>query len=230
VGKKKKVHSPRDTGERTIADVIAQVITAVQLQKIPANEAMKTAMETISASQKTALGLLLYATELQAAIVRELLADGSVKSRSPVSQAGDLLLGVAARGFEAIGSFAAGVTGLLTTPAAPVKPPPESPAAVPASMTKPPGPEPRPMTESQLLEAIVRAIADGYSGGLQGGTVADNIRERYPAAIPVIQRYLSMDDFLVLMWMRQQPALAELATEKEFPRFYAELKAAIQSL
>ena len=55
-----------------------------------------------------------------------------------------------------------------------------------------------------------------------------SIRDRYPTAIPVIQRYLAMDDFLVLMWLRQQPALAELAAEREFARFYAELKAEMQ--
>jgi len=26
-----------------------------------------------------------------------------------------------------------------------------------------------------------------------------------------MQKYLAMDDFLVLMWMRQQPAMAEIA-------------------
>ena len=37
-----------------------------------------------------------------------------------------------------------------------------------------------------------------------------------------------MDDFFLLMWLRQQPALEELAANREFPRFYAELKAEIQ--
>jgi hypothetical protein len=226
---KKNLHSRRDTDGRTIADVLARAITAVQEQKIPAKEALKTAMETIGASQKAALGLLLYATELQAEMVRELLADGAAKSRSPVSQTGDLLLGAAALSFEVLGSFAAGLTGLLTTPAAPVKSP-ESPAGVSDSVTEPPLPEAQPLTESELLESVIRAVAEGYSAGLPGGAVADSIRERYPAAIPVMQRYLSMDDFLVLMWMRQQPALAELAAGKDFPRFYAELKAGIQSL
>jgi hypothetical protein len=227
---KKNLHSQPDANDRAIADVLAQVITAVQSQKIPAKEAMKIAMATIGASQKAALGLLLYATELQAEMVRELLAEGGDKSRSPVSQAGDLLLGAAARSFEVFGSFAAGLTGLLTTPAAPVKSPPESPAGVSDSVTEPPPPEAQPLTESQLLESVIRAVANGYSAGLPGGAVAESIRERYPAAIPVMQRYLSMDDFLVLMWMRQQPALAELAADKEFPRFYAELKAGILSL
>jgi hypothetical protein len=228
VGKKSR-HSQRDTDQRTIADVLAQAITVVQSQKVPAKEAINAAMEMIGASQKTALGLLLYATELQAEVVRELLADGGAKLRSPVSQAGELLLGAASRSFEAIGSVAEGLTGLLTPPAAPLKAPPKSRMTAHNSVTKALAPEPQPLTESQLLEAIVRSVADGYSARLPGGTVADSIRERYPAAIPVMQRYLSMDDFLVLMWMRQQPALAELATKKEFLGFYAELKAAILS-
>jgi hypothetical protein len=227
---KKNLHSRRDTDGRTIADVLARAIAAVQGQKIPAKEALKTAMETIGASQKAALGLLLYATELQAEMVRELLADGGDKSRSPASQTGDLLLGAAARGFEVMGSFAAGLTNLLTTPVASEKPPPEFPAGASDSVTEPRPPEPQPLTESELLESVVRAVADGYSVGLPGGTVVDGIRKCYPAAIPVMQRYLSMDDFLVLMWMRQQPALAELAADKEFPRFYAELKAGMMSL
>jgi hypothetical protein len=90
-----------------------------------------------------------------------------------------------------------------------------------------PAPEPQPLTESQLLDAIVQIIADGYSAG-SGGAAANTIREHYPAAIPVVQRYLTMDDFLVLMWLRQQPALAEIAADKGFPRYYAELKAGIQ--
>jgi hypothetical protein len=90
-----------------------------------------------------------------------------------------------------------------------------------------PAPELQPLTESQLLDAIVQIIADGYPAG-SGGAVANTIRERYPAAIPVVQRYLAMDDFLVLMWLRQQPALANLVADKGFPRYYAELKAGIQ--
>ena len=40
-----------------------------------------------------------------------------------------------------------------------------------------------------------------------------------------MQKYLAMDDFLVLMWMRQQPAMAEIAKDTGFAQFYAELKA-----
>jgi hypothetical protein len=58
---KKDRHSKRGLDERIVAEVLAQAITAVQSQKIPAEEAMKTAMETIGASQKAALDLLLYA-------------------------------------------------------------------------------------------------------------------------------------------------------------------------
>ena len=42
-----------------------------------------------------------------------------------------------------------------------------------------------------------------------------------------MQKYLAMDDFLVLMWMRQQPAMAEIAKDTGFAQFYAELKAGI---
>ena len=90
-----------------------------------------------------------------------------------------------------------------------------------------PAPESPPLTESELLDVIIQIIADGYSTG-PGGAAANTIRQRYPGAIPVLQRYLAMDDFLVLMWLRQQPALAELAADKGFPRYYAELKAGIQ--
>ena len=208
--------------------MLAQAITAVQSQKIPAEVAMKAAMETIGASQKAALDLLLYAAHAQAEVVHELLADDGAKARSLISEVGDLLLEAVERSPEVIGSFTAGLAGFLDAAAAPVKPPPEShPAAVPDSVMEQPAPEPQPLTESQLLDAIIQIIADGYSAG-PGGAVANTIRERYPTAIPVVQRYLAMDDFLVLMWLRQQPALAELAADKEFPRYYAELKAGIQ--
>jgi len=68
-------HSERGLDERIIAEVLAQAITAVQSQKVPAEEALKTAIETIGASQKAALGLLLYAAHAQAEVVHELLAD-----------------------------------------------------------------------------------------------------------------------------------------------------------
>jgi hypothetical protein len=49
----------------------------------------------------------------------------------------------------------------------------------------------------------------------------------YPAAVPTTQKYLAMNGFLVLMWMRQQPATAEIAKDAGFAHFYAELKAGI---
>ena len=222
-------HPKGGRDERTIANVLDQAISAIQSEKIPAEEAMRAAMETIGASQKAALDLLLYAARAQAEVVHELLADGAAKAHSFASGAGNLLLVAVERSPEAIGAFAAGLAGFVDDVTSPVKPLPESqPATAPDSVMEPAAPEPQPLEESQLLDAIIRAIADGYSAGRPGGTVAHSIRERYPTAIPVIQRYLAMDDFLVLMWLRQQSALAELAADKEFPRFYAELKAEIQ--
>jgi hypothetical protein len=221
-------HSDRRLNERTVAEVLAQAITAVQSQKIPAEEALKTAMETIGASQKAALDLLLYAAHAQAEVVHKLLADDGAKARAIVSEVGDLLLGAIERSPEVIGAFAVGMAAFLDATAAPVKPPPETQLpAISDSVMKEPAPEPQPLTESQLLDAIIQIIADGYSAG-SGGAAANTIRERYPAAIPVMQRYLAMDDFLVLMWLRQQPALAEIAVDKGFPRYYAEFKAGMQ--
>ena len=225
---KKDRHSNRGRDERTVAEVLAQAITAVQSQKIPAEVAMKAAMETIGASQKATLELLLYAAHAQAEVALELLADDGAKARALVSGMGDLLLGAVERSPEMIGAFAAGVSAFLDAAAAPAKSPSEpSPAAGPDSVVEQPAPESQPLTESQLLDAIIQIIADGYSSG-SGGAAANTIRERYPAAIPVVQRYLAMDDFLVLMWLRQQPALAEIAEDKEFPRYYAEFKAGMQ--
>jgi hypothetical protein len=221
-------HSERGLDERIIAEVLAQAINAVQSRKVPAEEAMKAAMETIGASQKAALDLLLYAAHAQAEVVHELLADDGAKTRALVSEVGDLLMGAMERGPEVIGAFAAGVAAFLDAAAAPVKSPPEAqPDIISDSVMEQPLPEPLPLTESQLLDAIVQIIADGYSAG-SGGAAANTIRERYPAAIPVIQRYLAMDDFLVLLWLRQQPAMAEIAADKGFPRYYAEFKAGIQ--
>ncbi len=42
-----------------------------------------------------------------------------------------------------------------------------------------------------------------------------------------MQKYLAMDDSLVFMWMRQQPAMAEIAQDTGFTQFYAALKAGI---
>ncbi|MGD0599769.1 MAG: hypothetical protein ABR988_08100, partial [Terriglobales bacterium] len=60
-----------------------------------------------------------------------------------------------------------------------------------------------------------------------GNAVSGSIRVLYPAAVPTMQKYLAMDDFLVLMWMRQQPAMAEIAKDTGFAQFYAELKVGI---
>jgi hypothetical protein len=222
-------HSKGGRDERTIANVLDQAISAIQSEKIPAEEAMRAAMETIGASQKAALDLLLYAARAQAEVVHELLADGAAKAHSFVSGVGNLLQEAVERSPEVIGVFATGLAGFVDGVTSPVKPLPESqPATALDSVMEHPAPEPQPLEESELLDAMVRAIADGYSAGRPGGTVVQSIRERYPTAIPVIQRYLAMDDFLVLMWLRQQSALAEIAADKEFPRFYAELKAEIQ--
>ena len=185
---KKDRHSKRGLDERIVAEVLAQTITAVQSRKIPAEEAMKTAMETIGASQKAALDLLLYAAHAQAEVVHELLADDGAKARALVSEVGALLLGAMERSPEVIGAFAAGMAAFLDAAAAPVKPTPESsPAAGPDFVVEQPARESQPLTESQLLEAIVQIIAEGYSAGF-GGAAANTIRERYPTAIPVIQR------------------------------------------
>ena len=166
-------HSNRGLDERTIANVLAQAISAIQSEKVPAEEAMRAAMETIGASQKAALDLLLYAARAQAEVVHELLATGAAKAHSFVSGAGNLLLEAAERGPEVIGSFTAGLAGFLDAVTSPVKPPSESqPAAAPDSVMGHPAPEPQPLGESQLLDAIVQAIADGYSVGRPGGTVA----------------------------------------------------------
>jgi hypothetical protein len=223
---KKDRHSTRGLDERIVADVLTQAITSVQSQKIPAEEAMNAAMETIGASQKAALDLLLYAAQAQAEVIHELLANDGAKARSLVSAVGDLMLGAVERSPEVIGVFGAGLAAFLD--AAPVKPSPESsPTVGPDPVVEQMAPESQSLTESQLLEAVLQIFAEGYSAG-RGGAAANTIRERYPAAIPVIQRYLAMDDFLVLMWLRQQPALTEIAADKGFPRYYAELKAGIQ--
>jgi hypothetical protein len=174
--------------------------------------------------------------------------------RSLGSEIGGLLVKAVERSPEVVNSLATGLTQFLNaigSPATPArtgaaKPAPPAASATsagaatpsqrgsqageaPGSAPPPPAPEPQPLTESQLLEAITGAIAEGYSAGQPGRAVADNIRIRYPAAIPTMQTYLAMDDFLVLMWMRQQPALAEIANDPQFPQFYAELKTAILS-
>ncbi len=221
-------YSNRGHDEPAIADVVAQAITTIQSQKISAEDAIKAAMKTIGASQRTALDLLLYAARAQAEVVHEILADGGGKSHNFASGVGDLILEAVKRSPEVLDSLTAGLAGFVSAITSPVKPPESQPAAVPDSQMEHSVSEPQPSDESQLLDAIIQAIADGHSVGSPGGAVARSIRERYPTAIPVIQRYMALDDFLVLMWLRQQPALAQLAADKEFARFYAELKAEIQ--
>jgi hypothetical protein len=226
-------------------------VNAVQSQQVPAEQAIRAAMGRLGAMQKSVLELTLSAAKAQAEIVQRLLkAQSDADVRSLGSEIGGLLVKAAERGPEIIDSLTAGLTQFLNAAASPAQPgrtgatAPPQPAAsatsstsagVPSGSPQPsqdaaaqePLPEPPPLTESQLLDAIIRAIAEGYSAGRSGQAVAEGIRAHYPAAIPTMQAYLSMDDFLVLMWMRQQPALVEIATDPQFPQFYAELKTAI---
>ena len=105
--------------------MLAQAITAVQSQKIPTEVAMKAAMETIGASQKAALDLLVNAAQAQAEVVHELLADDGAKARALVSEMGDLLRGAVERSPELISTFTAGVVAFLDAAATPVKSPSE---------------------------------------------------------------------------------------------------------
>jgi hypothetical protein len=226
----------------TIADVITEVIAVVQSQKVPADEAIRAAMATLDAVQKTALDVVLNAATAQAEAVHELLLGQIDGSGAPGSGLGGLLFEVLEHSPEIINALATGLTQGLNSaeavrngppqqsipPAAPVCSPQESqPAAAPDGALPQPSPDPQQLTESQLLNAILLAIADGYSGGQTGSAVSRSIRALYPAAVPTMQEYLAMDDFLVLMWMRQQPALAEIAKDSGFAQFYAELKAAM---
>ena len=156
--------------EGTIADVITEVITVVQSQKVPAEEAIKAAMETLGAVQKTALDVVLSAATAQAEVVHELLLGQIDGSRALESALGGLLFEAVERSPEIINSFATGLTQVLSSaeavlsgplrqsipPAAPVRPPQESkPTAVPDGALPQPAPEPQQLTESQLLNAIL---------------------------------------------------------------------------
>jgi hypothetical protein len=192
--------------------------------------------------EKAVLDVVLNAATAQAEVVHELLLGQIDGSRVLGSELGGLLFEVVERSPEIINSFADGLTQILSSagavlneplwqsipPVAPIRSPQESqPTAVPDDALPQPAPEPQPLTEAQLLNAILLAIADGYSTGQTGNAVSRSIRVRYPTAVPAMQKYLAMDDFLVLMWMRQQPAMAEIAKDTGFAQFYAELKAGI---
>jgi hypothetical protein len=214
-------------------------------------------MRTLEAKQKGVLELMLSAAKAQAEVVQHLMrAEGDAKLRALGSEIGGLLVKAVERSPEIIDSLAAGLTQFLSSAGEPISRPrtgnagsarrpvsPEvssTPAGVPAegpqksqpvggsNSTPPqPAPEPQPLTESQQLDAIVRVIAEGFSACEPGSAVADRVRARYPAAIPTMQQYLGMDDFLVIMWLRQQPAIAAIASDPRFPQFYAEFKEAM---
>jgi hypothetical protein len=197
-------------------------------------------VETLSDVQKPALDVVLNAATAQVEVVHELLL-GQIEALG--SELGGLLLEAVERSPEIINSFADGLTqvfslqpvlsgplGQSTPPAAPIESRQEpQPMTVPDGALPQPAVEPQELTESQLLNAILLAIAEGYSAGQPGNAVSRSIRVRYPGAVPTMQKYLAMDDFLVFMWMRQQPATAEIAKSTEFAQFYAELKAGIMT-
>jgi hypothetical protein len=197
--------------------------------------------EILSDLQKPALDVVLSAATAQAEVVHELLL-GQIEALE--SELGGLLLEAVERAPEIINSLADGLTQVFSSaepvlsgplgPSAPPAAPIESrqepqPLMVPDGALPQPAEEPQELKESKLLDAILLAIAEGYSAGQSGNAVSRSILVRYPGAVPTIQRYLAMDDFLVLMWMRQQPAMAEIAKTTGFAQFYAELKSGIMA-
>jgi len=186
-------------------------------------------MEDLSVAQKAALELMLQVAQAQAELVQGVLARDT-RLKTIGQEVGSLLGNAFDFGFEVIDTL--GLKDLLnsaapssprtaqpapceTTPA-PTVPPTEQEASEPAA-------EQQSTPESQI-NAILQMMAEGYSAGQPGDAVAQRIRAAYPAAISGIQQYLAMDDFLVLMWLRQQPALATVAADEDFPPFYAKLK------
>ena len=58
---------------RTLADAIGRAVNAVQSQQVPAEQAIRAAMETLGAMPKSVLELTLSAAKAQAKIVQRLL-------------------------------------------------------------------------------------------------------------------------------------------------------------
>jgi hypothetical protein len=198
-------------------------------------------LEILGTVQKPVLDVVLSAATAQAEVVQKLLL-GQIEALG--SELGGLLLEAVERSPEIINSCAEGLKQVFsseepvlsgpleqsTPPAAPIESRQEpQPMMVPDGALPQPAVEPQELKESQLLDAILLAIAEGYSAGQSGNAVSRSILVRYPGAVPTMQRYLAMDDYWVLMWMHQQPAMAEIAKSTEFAQFYAELKAGIMA-
>jgi len=231
--KEQATSAPPDSAGAVLAGVLAKAITAIQAQQVPAGEAVKAAMKSLGAAQKAGLELLLEAAQAQAEVVRQLLDCGPAATRTVGAELGSLLVQAVERSPEILDSVATGFRRWLAAVAGPGPTRSNTSAGVSTSSGKPLASELRPTeerrqpAEAQTLEAILATIAEGYSDRQTGGEVAQTIRARYPAAIPDMQKYLAMDDFLVLLWLRQQPALAKIAGEEGFARFYAELKSSL---
>jgi uncharacterized protein YoaH (UPF0181 family) len=216
--------------------VLAQAITAVQARQVPAEQAIKAAMNSLGAAQKAGLEFLLGAVQAQARIARQLLDQAPAASRTLGSELSGLLVQAVERSPEILDSVASGFKSWLTAVAGPGEVRPEPPfGSSPENSEAPPSPEPSipaetpPASKAKDVDTILAVMAEGYSRGQSGGEVAQTIRTRYPDALPDMQKYLAMDDFLVLLWLRQQPALAAVAGEEGFARFYAELKMGIMA-
>lgn len=243
---------------------------AAVAQNIPAEEAIRAAMQALSAAQRPALELALEAAKAQAEIVHQLLfTSGSHKGISIGHELESLMAEAVERSPKVVNSLAAGLFDVLNSAAAlgltlgpaalngslmqetantarrpkrsaQSQPPPDranaavgsevaAPEAIDVSGAPLPEPEAPAMTDSQLMDAVLLAVAEGYSSGRRGSEVASGICLLYPDAIPVMSSYLAMDDFLVLLWLGQQPMTAEFVQQPDFASFYAEFKSAIVS-
>jgi hypothetical protein len=231
--------------DRILTEALAKAIAAVQSQKVPAEAAVRSAMEGLGAAQRGVLELSLQAAKAQAELVHRVLAKDPRLSILG-EEVGSLLANAVESGLEFLDTLGSTLTSAAAsppqaekqnTPSGPPVPTPGPteeqqipPSAVSDSTPPSPTPEEQPTPESQLMDVILPMIADGYSAGEPGDAVAHRICTAYPAVVPTIRQYLAMDDFLVLMWMRQQPALAQIAASDDFPRFYAQLKTGFEQI
>ena len=317
--------------EHVLGEILSKAITAIQQQKMPADEAIKSALDTLSQAQRGAMEIVLNAAKSQsqsttghpmmdkvfervltkmvdgeeqrrnpmeefktmlqtvrelqgltgenaapqrrggmieeAKAVAELLKsdnDGTIKSfilgsrdadAEPASGWGQLFafLGKAIeRRPDIIDHVANGLGRLANAAAAPRIMPPqrpvtitpaltgtstEAPDAVPgetAADTNPPlvqtsATPPQAISEQQVIEGILMAVANGYRGNYDGEAVAKSIKVLYPKAIELMRQYMNYPDSLVLGFLRNQAPLAPIVDNDDFTEFFANFKAGIMA-
>jgi hypothetical protein len=105
---------------------------------------------------------------------------------------------------------------------------PRAPAEPAVQVAEQPQPETHSrISEAAVLEGLLQAVVNGYKGNNDGTAVAISIKVLYPGAVPLMRQYMGYPDAMIIAFLRQQPIIAPIVDNEDFPEFLGEFKSAL---